>query len=244
MKVARFAVAAFVVALLALAIAPVPPTSAAAFTVRSIGDDPDAMPGDGVCATAGAVCTLRAAIQEANALGGADTINFSIPPTGAKTISPLSALPAITEAVTIDGTTQPGFAGSPIIELNGAGAGASVNGIAVTAGTGSTIKGLVINSFNASGILLQSASGANIVQGNYIGTNIAGTAAMGNGGNGVSVLNGSPNNLIGGTAAGTRNVISANLRGVLLTGSGNAVAGNYIGTDAAGAADLGNANEE
>jgi CSLREA domain-containing protein len=240
------AVVAFAAVVLALATAPVTPTSAGTFTVRSIGDDPDAMPGDGVCATAGAVCTLRAAIQEANALAGADTINFSIPPSGAKTISPLSALPGITEAVTIDGTTQPGFAGSPIIELNGAGAGASVNGIAVTGGTGSAIKGLVINNFNASGILLQSASGANIVQGNYVGTNLAGTADLGNGGNGVSVINGSPNNLIGGTAAGTRNVISANSgSGVYIAGvssTGNTISGNYIGTTADGTAALGNPN--
>jgi len=49
---------------------------AATFTVNSTADTPDATPGDGVCATAGAVCTLRAAIEEANALAGADLINI------------------------------------------------------------------------------------------------------------------------------------------------------------------------
>lgn len=50
--------------------------SAATFTVNSTADTPDATPGDGICATAGAVCTLRAAIEEANALVGADQINI------------------------------------------------------------------------------------------------------------------------------------------------------------------------
>jgi CSLREA domain-containing protein len=82
MKNARFFVLAIVAALVGLATAPaaVTPTSAATtFVVNSTGDAADASPGNGVCATAGAVCTLRAAIQKANALAGADTINFNIP---------------------------------------------------------------------------------------------------------------------------------------------------------------------
>jgi CSLREA domain-containing protein len=47
---------------------------AVTFTVNSTDDVVDADPGDGVCATSGGVCTLRAAIREANALAGADTI--------------------------------------------------------------------------------------------------------------------------------------------------------------------------
>src|SRR4030065_2429571 len=51
---------------------------AATFTVNSTADAVDANPGDGVCETApgNGVCTLRAAVQEANALPGADTINL------------------------------------------------------------------------------------------------------------------------------------------------------------------------
>ena len=48
------------------------------FTVNDTGDVGDASPGDGSCATAGAVCTLRAAIEEANALAGAQTIQFAV----------------------------------------------------------------------------------------------------------------------------------------------------------------------
>ena len=52
---------------------------AATFTVNSAADGADAAPGNGVCATAAGVCTLRAAVQEANALAGADTVTFSLP---------------------------------------------------------------------------------------------------------------------------------------------------------------------
>src|SRR5688500_13827104 len=83
-------------------------TAAATFTVNSIGDASDATPGDGLCDSGGSVCTLRAAIEEANANAGSDTIHFSIG-TGAQTIAPATGYPAITETVTIDGTTQPGY---------------------------------------------------------------------------------------------------------------------------------------
>src|SRR2546422_6202505 len=58
-----------------------PRAQAASLTVNSTGDGPDATPGDGICETAmgNGVCTLRAAIQEANALMGAETISFNIP---------------------------------------------------------------------------------------------------------------------------------------------------------------------
>ncbi|MFN8559030.1 MAG: DUF11 domain-containing protein [Dehalococcoidia bacterium] len=62
----------------ALAPASVPVVHAAAFVVNDLGDAVDAAPGNGVCATAGAVCTLRAAIQEANASAGPDTITLPL----------------------------------------------------------------------------------------------------------------------------------------------------------------------
>src|SRR3990172_13077563 len=71
------------------------PAQAATFVVDSTGDAADSVPGNGVCRAAGNVCTLRAAIEEANALAGADTINFSIAPAGPQTIVLGSALPAI-----------------------------------------------------------------------------------------------------------------------------------------------------
>src|SRR5688572_26206575 len=71
-----------------------------------------------VTADAGAG-SLRQAILDANATGGPDDITFNIGGGGLQTISVLSALPDITEAVVINGTTQPGFAGNPLIEVRG-----------------------------------------------------------------------------------------------------------------------------
>src|SRR5712692_9164441 len=95
--------------------------TAAQFVVNNTADEEDFSSGDGVCETApgNGVCTLRAAIEEANATAATDTIAFNIPGSGPYTIRPTSALPTITDPVTIDGTTQPGFAGTPIIELDG-----------------------------------------------------------------------------------------------------------------------------
>src|SRR6266540_575054 len=111
--------------------------------------------------------SLRQAILDSNANPGADTITFNIGGGGVQTIHPTSALPDITDPVTIDGTTQPGFAGSPLIELNGGSAG-SAAGLRITAGS-STVRGLVINGFALDGIVL-SGSGGNLIAGNYIGT--------------------------------------------------------------------------
>lgn len=58
--------------------------------------------------------SLRQAILDSNIAGGVNTINFNV--TGTITLS--SALPAITSDVTIDGTTAPGFAGGPLVEIN------------------------------------------------------------------------------------------------------------------------------
>jgi CSLREA domain-containing protein len=213
----------------------------ATFTVDSVLDTGDSSPGDGVCDDGGGNCTLRAAIEEANALAGADRIHFDIPGGGPHTFVPGSPLPAITDPVTIDGTTEPDFAGTPIIELDGSSAGTDVNGLTINAGS-SVVKGLVINRFTSHGILLQT-NGGNILEGNYIGTDITGTVALGNARNGVLILQ-VPNCTIGGTTAGARNLVSGNNSGIYILGgsaAGNVVEGNYIGTDITGTVDLGNA---
>src|SRR5919198_5138806 len=61
-----------------------PAAAAADFVVNSNVDETDANPGDGLCETARGECTLRAAIQEANALEGVDTITI---PEGTYTLS-------------------------------------------------------------------------------------------------------------------------------------------------------------
>lgn len=100
---------------------------AAVFTVNSANDVDD-----GLCD--GTHCSLREAIKAANAGAFVDTILFAVG-SGAVTVAPTSPLPAITGSVTIDGTSQPGYAGTPIVELDGSGAGAFANGLSLTAGS-------------------------------------------------------------------------------------------------------------
>jgi hypothetical protein len=174
------------------------------------------------------VGSLRHAIAASNGTVGPNKIDFSIG-SGSHTITPLSALPATTQPVVIDGTTQPGFAGVPLIRLDGA-SSPPATGLSIGAG-GSTVKGLKVVDWSV-GIKL-SGAGSNAVSGDYIGTN--GGAALANG-VGVLIGSGSGGNKIGGTVSSAGNVISGNSTvGVELTGSGtdnNVVEGNAIGTNA------------
>jgi hypothetical protein len=105
--------------------------------------------------------------------------------------------------------------------------------------------GNLISGNNGDSVQIFGSSGTmNQVQGNYIGTDVSGTADLGNARFGVYILD-APSNTIGGTASGARNVISGNTYGVAIEGDGatvNQVQGNYIGTDVSGTMDLGNAS--
>lgn len=188
--------------------------------------------------------SLRQAIIDANATPGLDKITFNIP--GAiYTINLLSSFPTITDPVIIDGATQPGFVGLPLIELNGTSAGAGANGLAITAG-GSTFRSLIINRFGGHGISLGIFSGgvvnvgSNIITGCYIGTDATGTIDQGNAGDGILIN--STLNRIGGANPSARNLISGNnSSGIsILATPGNVISGNYIGTTARGTKSLGN----
>ena len=161
---------------------------------------------------------------------------------GVASIIPAAVLPDISDTgggTTIDGATQTINIGNtnaagPEVELNGNGTG--VIGINITSGD-NTIRGLVINRYGDSGIVI-TGDGAtnNFIEGNYIGTDVTGTVivAMGND-RGIEITNGASNNTIGGTGAGTPNVISGNINeGIIIsnaTTTGNTVLGNFIGTD-------------
>ena len=225
-------------------------THAATFTVNSTLDLSDLNPGDGFCAaTVLGTCTLRGAIEEANAFAGTDTIAFAISGAGVKTIAPLTNYQAISEPLIIDGWTQGGvgYTGSPLIELDGVNSFTVVppatilpNTILITAGN-STVRGLIIHNFT-NGLELKTLGG-NTIQGCYIGTDSSGTIDLGNS-TGISIT--SPNNLIGGILPAHRNVISGNGTGIFINGNSatnNRVQGNYIGTNASGNADLGNTND-
>jgi CSLREA domain-containing protein len=210
------------------------------YTVNSTAD-----PGDGVCDAT--ECTLREAIDAANANLGTDTIDFDLSGSPPYTITPATALPAITESVVIDGTTQAGYSsGSPVIELDGtqaslAGGINGANGLNLEAA--STVRGLVVNRFTGpqrAGIVL-GGSGGSVLEGNFIGTDAAGAAALGNE-FGVRIIGNSDGNRVGGTTVATRNVISGNNLGVEIDGptTGNIVEGNLVGTDSTGGASLAN----
>jgi parallel beta-helix repeat protein len=210
----------FGLALLALGFAGA--ASAATFTVTSTADT-------------SAAGTLRWAIGQANASAGADTIAFNIAGSGVRTIAPTSALPAITAAVTIDGATQAGYAGAPLIELSGASTPAGTRGLIVSAGS-VVIRALTVNHFPNQGIRIDAGSGSQITD-CWIGLNNAGNAAAGNA-TGIFV-DGSASNTIG-----PGNTISGNtFDGVRLNGAGatgNVVRGNRIGTNPAGSGAIGN----
>jgi CSLREA domain-containing protein len=235
------------------------PAHAVTFSVNRTADTRDANLTNAACdvdaSQRGNQCTLRAAILEANDTPGQDLIRFNIVSAASvKTISPTRALPIIREALTINGYTQTGASANTLalgnnavlkIQLNGTNAGASTtNGLEIEAAN-TTIRGLVINRFAESGIQIDgSGATGNVVAGNFIGTNAAGSTDLGNGGDGVRMFSDASNNTIGGTTNAARNIISGN-DGVGFqvfndSATGNEVMGNYIGTDASGTQELGN----
>jgi hypothetical protein len=216
------------------------------------------------------VGSLREAIDlangHANSLNPAsapDTMSFNIPGSGVQTISPASALPAITDPVIIDGYTQPGTspntnaiddASASMRGLNGtllirlSGAAVTGNGLTVSTNS-STVRGLIVDGFQQSGIAVNGNN--NTISGDYIGTDPAGAVASGNNQWGVYLYGGATGNVVGTNGDGTndaaeRNLIGGNgYGGVGINGAGtngNIVAGDFIGTTAAGTAAIGNAN--
>ncbi|HYV11091.1 MAG TPA: Calx-beta domain-containing protein [Pyrinomonadaceae bacterium] len=183
------------------------------------------------------VGSLRDAIIKANANPGPDTIVFNIPGSGAKVIFLLAALPEITDPLVIDGTTQPGYTSTPLVELNGAFAPTS-NGLVIKAG-GSTVRGLAIGRFTDIGIWMRDCDN-NVIQANHIGVDTTGNVERKNQ-RGI-VLTNSSHNLIGGTTTAARNVISGNFTGIEINGSSNVIQGNFIGTNVAGSAAVSNRN--
>src|SRR5262245_46147936 len=200
--------------------------------------------------------SVRPSITRANGKAGADPIEFDIPGSGVHTIVPATPLPQITEAVTIDGYTQTGALANSngpelgtnaqlMIEIDGTNTGEdTTDAILLLTATadGSTIRGLVLNRAASSGILVSGTDGV-VIEGNFIGTNPAGTAGLGNAFAGILVNSGPANVTIGGTTPAARNLISGNTfygisygqaGGAGGGGSNHLVQGNLIGTDATG----------
>ena len=199
----------------------------------AVTESADALHASGCAGNGAPPCSLRDAITFANSRPGADTIAFGIG-TGPVTIRLVSPLPAITDPVVIDGSKQPGWAGFPIVEIDGSAAGDEAAGLKITAGA-STVRGLVLNRFHSASLaaIVLAEKGGNTLQGNFVGTDPSGSAARPNRGTGILVR--CDRNTIGGTAPAARNLISGNTgAGIRVQGAGNMIQGNFIGTDIAG----------
>ncbi len=191
---------------------------------------------------------ITAANNTANGVGGADVINFNIAGTGIHTINLASALPSITGAVTINAASDDSFAANgsrPAIVLNGG--GSIQDGLDLVGGSdGSTIRGFIMQNFATVAIFVGTSNG-NTIAGNWLGLDSAGTSAASNGA-GIELWNAN-NNVVGGTTAADRNVISGGTNvGMAIntnngTSTGNIVIGNYFGTNAAGTAAVGNTGQ-
>jgi hypothetical protein len=169
---------------------------------------------------------------------------------GVCTIQPASGLPALdTHGTLVDGYTQigaaPATATTPAalkIELDGTLAGVSTSGLRITSAR-NTVRGLVVNRFGGHGInIYGSKTTANIITGNYIGTDVSGSVDLGNAQHGVRIGLSTWDNTVGGDTPAERNVISGNDQaGINISNAwDNAIMGNYIGTNAAGDSALGN----
>ena len=232
------------------------PTAGTTLTVNT-NDDID----DGILTQ----LSLREAIIQANLLPGKDLIAFDIPGDGPHTIQPTSPLPTIKTPVIIDGYTEPGAVpatfdatATMMIEIDGSLAG-STDGLVLTSG-GSTVRGLVVNRFQSDGVgrfgtqILVNSGSDNIIEGNYLGTDVAGAASYYMPGYaniqryGIvlqeTVAQGGTNTIIGGIHPAARNIVSGFAgAGVLAFGesaTGIQIIGNYVGTDATGSQALGN----
>ncbi len=197
------------------------PLRAATFIVNSPADTDD-----GVCDSVN--CTLREAINAANANPGRDIIVFWLG-SGTPTIQLATPLPQITDKVVIDGGTD----GATRTELNGALIQTEATGLRV-ASADNTLRSLVVNGFNGYGIEI-SGAGGNRVENCFVGCTASGMQASPNRLAGIA-LTGSSDNLL------VSNVVSGNTNsGVLIyQGTRNVIRGNYIGVAVDGATKLPN----
>ena len=161
--------------------------------------------------------SLRAAIMNALSF---DFIRFDIGTGGSQTIYITSGdLPALADQVTIDGTTQPGFTGTPLIAI----IGKNVNN-GLTLGNFDIVDSVAIGSMQATGIVANGVS--NLIQNCYIGTDQSGNVQFSNN-DGI-------------VAIGTNNtilscIVSGNLRyGIRLESNSNIVKDSKIGITASG----------
>jgi len=225
---------------------------AATFTVTDAGDAP--LGGAVHCNPGSTTCTLRAAIERANANIDADTIAFGFGG-AAITIAVTAPLPPIAFPVTIDGTTNGGTPNSAAVGTNavitvridGAGAGADAHGLRFWPGsTASVLRGVAVTRFDGAGVMVSANNTPNLqdvrILGNFIGTDGSGSvddaAGLLANRRGIYIVNHALLTKVGDGAASGRNLIVARADGesILIANKsiGTAISDNLIGTDATG----------
>jgi CSLREA domain-containing protein len=244
------------------------PLKNSSFVVTSTGDGADTSAGDASCDDGSGECTLRAAIEESNALGGLDNIYFDIPvtdpnyldydnPTAGSnsgdstdrddywSVQPGSALPQISESLTIDGSSVNGT--DPIANTNTSGPEIEINGYLTTGVEGisvnssnTTINAVVINRFSLRpGVFIDQSDNITLTN-SYLGTDVSGLVGFTTDAERLlyGVHSNLSDNVIIGTSNLDKNVISANRNWNILMDCGTtgvaktfSIAGNYIGLD-------------
>ena len=200
--------------------------SAATFTVTSTADS-----GAG---------SLRSAMLSANATVGRDQIIFNIGGGGARTITLLSPLPVLTNSVEIDAATQPGYAGTPLIEINATNlitfSGFGNDHIFRFDTSNSVLRGFVMNRHGQGGeikVAVYLLGSSNLVDRNFIGTDLTGTAGF------------PQPALFGLYMQSSNNVVRSNViastawNGIGIEGNNNSILANFLGTDRDGVNALG-----
>ncbi|MGD8455973.1 MAG: right-handed parallel beta-helix repeat-containing protein [Anaerolineales bacterium] len=210
--------------------------SSGVFVVNNTGNGADATPGDEICEVTAGVgnCTLRAAIQEANA-GTAPPYTIAFALSSPYTITPTSALTPIYTPVIIDGRSQPGYSGSPIVTIDGSALG-SGHGLRVYSDDVEIRSLSIINFSSGAGVYITNTNAT--VEDSYIGVETDGSTLSGNQ-TGIYV-----NNID--SALILDNLISGNGDGIRLVGAlsnTNVIQGNMIGTDLGGTLDYGNTDD-
>ncbi|NOT34011.1 MAG: hypothetical protein HOP12_07565 [Candidatus Eisenbacteria bacterium] len=192
--------------------------------------------------TDAAAGSLRDAINSANANAGTDSVHFAIPNgdpghdvgLGVWRIAPLTILPTITEALILDASTQPGWIGTPVVELDCAGAVGATAGILIHADD-CLVRGFIVHSSADEGIEIAGDTGYgdfNVIENCWVGLRPDRTPAP-NSEYGIMLTNSARANRIGGTGPFDGNVIGASpLSSIVIRNSSsndNVVIGNRIG---------------
>ncbi|HFC11845.1 MAG TPA: right-handed parallel beta-helix repeat-containing protein, partial [Anaerolineae bacterium] len=230
-------------------------TPAAIFTVNSDSDEGDYKSVDGICQTTiVGECTLRAAIEQANASGVAATILFDYDSMQGKTLIPATPYPTISVPLSVD-ARKAGVCGNDpeappelVLTIDGSSAGFA-SGLQFGLGSdGSQVYGLIIGNFTYYGINISESDNA-IIACNYIGVDKSGNSAIGNQQGGIKIYY-ADGTQIGLSAPKDRNLISGNGlsnsdgAGILINGTsdGTVIRTNVIGMNATGGSALANRN--